>query len=488
MTADLDTRARAAASSLHNALADRPLPSEAAPRRTGHVRTVLTAAAVVVAVAALATALLWPDNDEGKSGLATTSGEVPRLVPTYVPDGLELAGATEVSTTGDLPVYSVWVYGDPDAPHDPFAARDLSVYVVSATGNPDGDSPLPSPGRVTLADLGSAEESLDGRSPSVTLDLGNGQLATVASRTLSDEEVVAFANELRAGDPLTVLPTDLPEGLALLAADEQVAVGIGPGPVGEGFAVGYESQDAEMSLTVTSSDVDPLIPRFGFTGETAVTEVDGTTAWTASDDGSATLVWVESGATITVSGVGLSSDELVRVAESLEAVDDATWASMLEVSNGDGVTVDRSAAVSVVDALDDGGTWSAYVDADDSSLCLEVPTPNGSEGSCDGASGPPPELRAGVSETSSGELIVYGTTTLADVDTIELSLPLSTAAIPEPNGGGTLFAGAVAPAELPAELIVSDAATGQELGRMELEAGSFGAHASASGATTTTAG
>ncbi len=94
-----------------------------------------------------------------------------------------------------------------------------------------------------------------------------------------------------------------------------------------------------------------------------------------------------------------------------------------------------------------------------------------SEGSCSSSDGPPPELQAGVSETSSGELIVYGTTTLANVDNIGLSVPLSTAAIPEANGGGTLFAGVVTPAQLPAELIVTDAATGQELGRIALERG-----------------
>ncbi len=64
MTADLDTRARAAASSLHDALADRPLPTDVVPLRSGQMRTVLTAAAVLVAVAALATAFLWPDNDD----------------------------------------------------------------------------------------------------------------------------------------------------------------------------------------------------------------------------------------------------------------------------------------------------------------------------------------------------------------------------------------------------------------------------------------
>ncbi len=112
-------------------------------------------------------------------------------------------------------------------------------------------------------------------------------------------------------------------------------------------------------------------------------------------------------------------------------------------------------------------------------LCLEVPTPGGgSEGSCDGAGGAPPELRAGVSETSSDQLVVYGTTTLANVDSIQLSLPLSVAAIPEANGGGTLFAGVVASNELPAELVVTDPASGQELGRIALDRGSLSGTAS----------
>ncbi len=98
----------------------------------------------------------------------------------------------------------------------------------------------------------------------------------------------------------------------------------------------------------------------------------GTTAWLDQNDGYTTLLWEEDGGTVSVSVNELATDELLRVAESLEPVDDETWDSLVAASD-DGVTVDRGASVSVVDALSDGGTWSVYVDADDSGLCLEVP-------------------------------------------------------------------------------------------------------------------
>ncbi len=340
MTADLDSRARAAATSLHNALADRPLPTDVAPRSTGWTRTVLTAAAVVVAVAALATALLWPDGDDGKSGLATTSGEVPRLVPTYVPDGFELAGAAEtpVGETG-----SIWVYGDSDSPDAPFAQRDLAVFVFDRADGIDETTLVPA-GQVTAAALNRGPEQLH---TSVSVDLGDGSIASISSRTLPDEEIVAVANQVRGGP---TLPTDLPEGLSMLVSE----AGIGPGmwplqPVADGYFISYEVRrtDQENVLVVASSDLDPLIARYYLGPDADEVSVRGATGWLADQAAgseSSALVWQEQDRVMSVAALDLSRDELLRVAESLEPVDDATWASLLEESNS--VTVDRSAAVS----------------------------------------------------------------------------------------------------------------------------------------------
>ena len=148
MSNDLDTRARAAATAVHDAV--RHLPADRVPGRArapwGRIGLVAAAALVVVAIGA---ALLGQGGDEGTPVATDGDGDIPRLVLGEVPAGLVATGAADLPLPGARSPTS-WVYGDAEA-DKPFAERDLAVVQLDGETagqiEPDAGSGLEIDGR-----------------------------------------------------------------------------------------------------------------------------------------------------------------------------------------------------------------------------------------------------------------------------------------------------------------------------------------------------
>jgi hypothetical protein len=344
--AAVDRRGAAAATALTVALAERPLPgtldrgpapgagedadlpvypSPANPARASRRRWLL-AAAVALAVVAAAGSVVALTDDEPPP---VTSGGGERLLPGWLPDGLAPSSAVDTKGVADLaPDGRVVVYGaDPDAP---WAGPLLAVAESSAQWEPPGVS-------------GDAEVTVGGR-PGTLRTTGNtvtvavddgGRLLIVVGHGLREEAVLAAAEVATGG----------PSGPSIGAAALPAGFGeVARGPLSATFSLlpGYEYGGPSMGPdTLAVSWIDPpngrsvgLVQQPGTPADAAfvrLAQPDAATVevrgregilltWQAPEGPAPERVlrwWEPSGTLVTLVSVGLSDDELLRVAEGL---------------------------------------------------------------------------------------------------------------------------------------------------------------------------
>ena len=152
---------------------------------------------------------------------------------------------------------------------------------------------------------------------------------------------------------------------------------------------------------------------------------------------------------VAVSAFGLDKASTLAAAESLQVAGDDVWDELLS-GTGD-VRVPSSAKAGVTGGEPDGPLFVAYVDGD-GSLCLDVETEDGSEGSCGGGDTGPLVVQVGV--CGDGTFVVYGCTTLGTDGELLITADGGPAGSEAYYEGGTVFAFTVTADQIPAEVVV----------------------------------
>lgn len=483
MNDELDTRARAGATALRDAV--RHLPVEAAARRTrAPQRRVALAALAIVAVVALAASLVSRGDDDER--LSTDPGGAPRLVldppPAGLgtpPVGLSPSGAVDLPLPGETAVQGTyWVYGDAAA-DDPFAGGDLAVVEVAGpfTGGEDLAPDAEVDGHPAFVAASSDDESEAGLARlTVFVELATSTVG-LGSRSLSDADLL----EVAEGLDLDARALDPPEELSGLDQIGTARGTLNPGatmqpfPVGVGHLVGY-SDDGDRAVSVASvvgGDGALAVARWSFGATARPVEVRGVDGWSGAPfgEGSAMVVWQESPtAVVALSGFGVDEATLLVAAADLRPATDQEWAELLRLS--DTATVPPDALVGVSNDDEEGSAFAAYLDAE-GMLCLTYDEADGSSsGTCGGSSEPSP-LTVSTQRLANGAIVVYGYTTLGTdgelrIETEDGSLAGLSEAF---HTDGTLFAGLVTDETLPTEIVVRGT-DGTELAREAVFVGS----------------
>ena len=436
---DLDTRGRAAAAALKDSLADAPVPELRVADRPSRAPWLLAAAAVVM-VALVASAVALRGGGNGDAGLATEPpAEVPRLILDPVPEGLEPTGRVELpvhqgASDFELPGMDLWLYGSPD---DPLGQPSLVASTIDAAeGLSAGDGEeLEVAGHEATLRRG-RDGMPDGGVLTLGVDLGKEGLVGVMSRDLDRAALVAAAEELLAtGEP--VMPDELDSGLVQVAQTPDVRFDVMTVflPSERGSGVGYASADHERSLqllAVGGDDDDLLLARWMLGPEAREVELRGTTGWLGSPyAGAHSLVWQESpGVLVAVTG-SVGEEALLEAAASLRPATDEEWDALPRSNGGEVITTfedegDVVTPTSVIEpettptsVVDDGplsgsegrtasldGTigglrWTFYTNADND-FCYETE----SSASCGGSVGGGPASQVAAIQHR-GEIVVF---------------------------------------------------------------------------------
>jgi hypothetical protein len=481
MIDDLDTRARAGAVALRDAV--RGLPVEPAGRRTHPPRRgrVALVAAAVAALVVLTVSVLGDGTDEQR--LSTNpSGGAPRLVLGTTPSGMALTGAADLPLPGQSSLQGTyWVYGDAAA-DDPFADRDLAVIHFASGAEqmtpPDGSEPTEVDGHPAWVAPPPVDQGELG-GPSVYIELDGSTLGLV-SRTLSDAELLAGAGEI----DLDAVPLDLPEQVQGLDEVGTAHGAFNPGaaalpfPVEKGHLVGYSDDTADGGRSIAVAAVEGgdgmiAVARWALGATAHPVQVRGVDGWSGAPfgEGSEMAIWQES-ATVVVAMVGFGVEEgaLLEAAASLRVATDAEWTGLLSLFDTRTVPRDAQVGISGTDEIT-GAAYAAYLDAE-GQLCLAYDEAAGSSLESCGGSGPDaPIITVSTQRLETGGIVLYGYTTLGTdgdlrIEAADGSLASFSEAFHE---AGTLFAGAFTDDTLPAEVIVRGA-DGAELARAEVEA------------------
>ena len=328
--AALDRRGRAAAAAVRSAVAatlvaDRPTgaggvadpavapyapPSVRRPRRGW----MLAAAAALLAVAAVAGSVLALRGDDDPPVMSGGGG--PILLPDWLPDGFAPGQAIDFRTVGDvLPDGRVVAYGL-TAAADPWAGPTIAVVRVDQEWTPDTDeAPVAYGGRQVWA-VG------DGTVPAYAW--GDGGATMMITGQGVDAGVLAAAAAAATVEP-AVPAGALPAGFAELARGGRSAThalpSVGYDALGDAVAVtwypdGVARQDRGIAVAQrpgTEAEVD--LARLGDPAGRAV-ETRGRHAALATTPGPL-VQWWEDGMLVTVAGIGVPQEDVLRVAEGL---------------------------------------------------------------------------------------------------------------------------------------------------------------------------
>jgi hypothetical protein len=329
MTADLETRARAAAAELRRAADDREPPEWSPPRRGSGPRLAVVGAVAVVGLVAIVVAGWLVLTDEDGQQVASGGDGIPELVPEVVPEGLAPADPIDLprpeSELGPERM-TVLVFGDP-AGTDPFAAADLGVTVFHS------DAAEPAAFGEALTVRGHpAWVSTDGAGKTALMwQEAPGVLALVTSGTLDRATMTAVAEGLTFGtDPAggDVSVGVVPPGLAQVGAlhDASLTGVILPSVLPattDGHINPYADDLGDRTLVVATltpqpDEVPALRWMLGVDG--GETTVRGHTARVATQaEGVHALLWEESPGLYVVVGGNVGADAVAAAAESLRS-------------------------------------------------------------------------------------------------------------------------------------------------------------------------
>lgn len=377
---DLDARAATAATDLRDRAAARPIPAFDPDRPTLRVATSAgttgsrrrTRVLAVAAAVALLGGGTWvatrdDDRDPGAIDVATSSGDLTGRVAGWLPPGSDLQGVAEV--TGDAE----------DAP-------GLDLY------GPAADDP-----RLGLA-AGPTGRFADEATPGTTLDLGGGRTAVLApldvladgasrvtftgpdgtedhevlivGRELTDEQVALIVRNVRVESGRAVLdPQVVSEEWRHLGTEPDLASLTSPHVTMSGgprrLAIYSTSEGIDgRGLTVSvqpgeSARLHAARLLLDDVEEVRVGDRPALLGLAPSDPGTTarSLSWsTESNELVRLWATGVSEADLLRVAASLEAVDEETWDHLVEQTQlGD--LDDRAGAEIARGRLDDGTPW-----------------------------------------------------------------------------------------------------------------------------------
>jgi hypothetical protein len=406
----LDARAADAARDLQALAAARPVPAaptaeglafaDAPAPRTVRPPRLLAAAAAIVVLAALA-AGLWaiagPDDDEPASQVGVDS--VRPYAVTDLPDGFEVVGASAARPTGGGDG-SLAVYGPAD--DDP---RIGIVLVDDPTLNDlaGDDTPTFRAGDIESLDLSSL-----GFAPTmISIDAGAGRRSIVAiGREMGREELAGFAAAAleraasNPGSPAELTATELPSGWRNLAslpdglANAVSTFGLRGGGTSShtiAYASPEEDDRAGSVLTVDARLGDRAVQHSTrLFGESEVLDLDGREAVVtghADEEVGASFLTVTLRASPTevvrVTGWGLSRDEVLAAATSVEPITEEALTELVRRSRLGGGASDGAAVAE--GSLPDGTGWSVSLQ-DGVTLMLRVDVEPSGDGSSEGSS------------------------------------------------------------------------------------------------------
>lgn len=430
----LDERGRAAGRDLLHRADSRPRPTfdpdlvvevaSTRPRsRPFDRRSLLAVASVAAVVAALVGAALWVggrDDGDQTPAAQLTSDTIRPYLPTVLPDGLDLAGVAELgvpdSATAVPGLGGLHTYGP--AADDP----RLGVLVMAEPLDDEATAIQVGDRTARLHDLGEAAFGPILELPTST-DTGPYLWFLGPDLTTDDLVTVAAGTTLDGYTPV-IEPAALPDGWerqgAVASGMEAISpiAGMRAGASDHVLLAQYEGTASGRALQVgVSSQVDLVDAQRLFLADPAEVEVRGHRAvvgrWNLGGDADEMWVtrWVERpGEVLTVSGIGLSRDEVLAAAESLEPVDPTRWAELLEATalgdlgrgpiDGTGVELGRG-------EFDDGTAW-----------VLRLSAPGSSGDALDGTL----ELDVAIigdSESSSGSMSSVGTAVDEDGNPVE---------------------------------------------------------------------
>lgn len=438
---DLDARGEAAARDLATSAGARPLPPftvsddvDAIPvipasRRTRH-RVLAVAAAVLALGAAGAVAAVRRADDPNRRGTPVATAVVRAHGAAWLPPGLEAVGAGEDRgdsvgrATSGLAIYGPSVE-DPQV--GVALVRDWSIAEVAKDGN----------GRRFDADgVAALDLSGSGLAPTAILiddpaSPGDGIVAL--SPGLGPEELVALARATSAdGDRATIRASALPAGWTHLADDpggvfagSPIAAGRSGPPSTRSiiYAAGDATDPGRMRMVAVETrlgDASVLATVRVAAATTERVEVQGrdallSTAPSPEAGGHAqlTLTWLEDpGQVVRVTGFGLTRAELLRVAESVTAIDEATWRDLVERAELD-LLGDAEGVLLARGSLADGTAWALgtareHGTGDEGSLDLRVASDGDGDAVSSSFSSSPDRLRASIVTQSGGRRVLGG--------------------------------------------------------------------------------
>ena len=389
----LDQRAAAAGRDLHARAADRPAPAfdpdraavtalpTARPNPRGRL---LAVAAVVLVAAAIAGLLVAQSGDDGDDKAKVISTDPRPFVAGRLPEGLQLAGAGEITneqaraSTGDDGPASL--YG-PDE-EDP----RLLIGTMPAPELTDSD--------LDPVDLGSGRTGYVydevGLGKHAVLAVDDDQAFVIASSSLETDRLLDLAGEVSVdgSGAIDLGGSDLPDGWrplgdapSLSGFGNPILSTVDPSAVGHYVLYLQDPPDAlgtdGTTLTVWSTPgEDRLVYAGAVTADsTKRTTVRGhdaliTNSTITMQDGPVTtrsVTWIERpGELVRVSGYGFDEAELLATAEGVEPVGPAAWKDLLERSQlGEFDSGGTDAPTTVVGEgrFDDGSRWKLEASA-----------------------------------------------------------------------------------------------------------------------------
>lgn len=444
---DLDTVARRAAADLHTALA---VPVVSRQRVVG-----LALAVIAMVVAAVGVGIVAVDDGDDETIVADDGPASLRVAPSHMPDGIRLVDVGEgdssappggpESVTAMMTTWtSVWGIGTAS---DPFAEAGLGINVLFADGiGIDREQAAEEVGDsgVTIGGAPAELQDLENGTRGLSFVPADGIAVTMSGHGLTDEQLIAAANAVRtepgSTEP-TIDPAVFPAGLELWATIGPTGMLL-PRLIGEmgsaGTATSWRSDDGRQVLVGALDHADEaveLVNRFGLGPAAVPVAVGGRPGW-QSADGLQVLWRPSAGVLVAVMASGLTAEEVLAIAQSVEPVDDDTWASMqatAEANEGGGsdVAVDSSGvpldSFRIEGQRPDGRRYAIYVDPQ-GMLCETLETGNGATTSCNEALAGPQVLHdEGVPVAAYGQAGPGTVEVRADVDGMGLSSQIADA-------------------------------------------------------------
>jgi hypothetical protein len=338
MTADLDTRARAAAAGLHRAADDLEPPEWEPPsnrRRTG-ARLAVAAVAVagIVAVVVVGRAVV---TDDPRQPVASGSGGVPALIPDALPDGLAAAGAVDLPRPEEElgpERMTVRLFGDATG-----GALSVTVFHSEAAEPADfGESTTVrgKPAWVSEDDAGQTALMWQ-EAPGILALVTSGSLDLAAMSSVA--EGLTFGTDPAGGD---VTVTVLPPGFAPMGAlhDAALTGAILPSalPVTTGgHLAGFRDATGNRALvvgTITPEPDEVPVLRWMLGADAGEITVRGHQALrTTQAGGIDAVIWEESPGLYAVVGGTVGADAVLAAAESLRPATEQEWAAIVALGD-----------------------------------------------------------------------------------------------------------------------------------------------------------